>query len=132
MNGNTTISYPAIVGFTISQLRKARGLGQGQLAEALAVGQSGYSKLERGVRVLSVTQLRVIAAELGVTEQRIYDLSGTLREAAYAGGQFVVDEKAREDESAATTAALEKLWSDLELDRRIRARRSGSDRGTSR
>lgn len=119
----TTVSYPAIVGFTIAKLRKGRP--QGQIADALDIGQSGYSKLERGVRVLSVTQLRVVAAELEVPEQRIYDLAAALREAVEAQpGHSVVDEKAREDDTAATTALLEQLWSELEVGQRTR--RSGS------
>jgi len=108
MQPATPISYPAIVGFTIAKLRQGRS--QESIADALGIGQSGYSKLERGVVVMTVPQLRVVAEQLEVAEQEILDLAAALRSACEAKKLTVIDDKAQPDTVAEVTALLEDLW----------------------
>ncbi|MBL8600327.1 MAG: helix-turn-helix transcriptional regulator [Myxococcales bacterium] len=59
-----------IRGDRVSQLRKAKGLSQQQLAQQAGVAQSTYSRIERGESVQSYSKtLRSIALALDTTEE---------------------------------------------------------------
>lgn len=118
MQHASPISYLSIVGFTIAQLRRSSDVPQERVATAVGIGQSGYSKLERGVRAMTVPQLRSVARELQVSEQRILDLAAALRAAIEAKGIRVVDEKSDGSDVADVTALLEELWPTLVVPKR--------------
>ena len=59
-----TLTYGALVGRVIQQLRKNAGIEQSKIAEALHISQPGYSKLESGGSTISLPQLRKIAKVL--------------------------------------------------------------------
>lgn len=69
------ISYGALVGRVISNHRKELRLDQADIAKALRITQSAYSRLEQGHSAMSLPQLKIIAGRLGVTP------SGILHEA---------------------------------------------------
>lgn len=65
------VTYPALVGQVIAHRRGAKGLNQGALAAALGLSQSAYSRLESGASVLNLSQLRVVAEQLGLSPAEI-------------------------------------------------------------
>jgi len=54
------------LGVVLRGIRKAAGVSQGDLATRLGVAQSVLSKIEAGHREVTVLELRVICAALGV------------------------------------------------------------------
>jgi len=62
--GNTT--YPALVGNVVARLRKEQGLGQAEFAATVGLGQSTWSRVEKGQSALTVEQLARTAAALGL------------------------------------------------------------------
>lgn len=58
------VPYNTLVGKAIEERRSRAGLNQAQMATALELGQSGYSKLESGQAAMTLVQLRVIATQL--------------------------------------------------------------------
>ena len=67
------IRYGAIVGRTIAARRSAVAIDQAQLAAAVGVNQSTWSRIERGQSALTVDQLRIAAAALKVTPASLLD-----------------------------------------------------------
>ena len=66
MSSNTSniiTSFPTILGGIIGDLRKKQGLSQGEFAERMGLGQSTWSRVEKGVSGLSIEQL-VLASEV--------------------------------------------------------------------
>jgi transcriptional regulator with XRE-family HTH domain len=55
LNGNTT--YPALVGNVLAQLRKEKGIGQAEFGSLVGVGQSTWSRIEKGESALTIEQL---------------------------------------------------------------------------
>lgn len=51
-------------GEKVRVLREHRGMKQFQLAQALGISQSAYSRLERSTRELKLEYLRILAREL--------------------------------------------------------------------
>lgn len=62
INGNTT--YPALVGNVLAQLRKEKGVGQAEFGALLGVGQSTWSRIEKGESALNIEQLARAAEQL--------------------------------------------------------------------
>ena len=65
------VTYPALVGRLIVQRREQIGLKQGQVATALGISQSAYSRLESGDSILNLSQLRNVCAQLGIGPARL-------------------------------------------------------------
>ncbi|WP_439890916.1 helix-turn-helix domain-containing protein [Ralstonia sp. 25C] len=61
------VTYPALVGKLLAQRREHIGLKQGELAAALGMSQSAYSRLESGESVLNLAQLRNVCDKLGTS-----------------------------------------------------------------
>lgn len=61
------VAYSTLVGKVLADLRDARKLRQGDLAQVLGVSQSAYSRMESGDSIMNVTQLRVTCARLRVS-----------------------------------------------------------------
>jgi transcriptional regulator with XRE-family HTH domain len=62
------ITYARVVGAVVEHHRKAKGITQEQMAKAINVSQSAYSRLEQGQSAMSVSQLRAIAAQLEIPQ----------------------------------------------------------------
>ncbi len=60
--GNTT--YPALVGNVLAQLRKEKGIGQAEFGALVGIGQSTWSRIEKGESALTIEQLAKAAFHL--------------------------------------------------------------------
>lgn len=58
------VPYNTLVGKAIGELRAKVGITQGDMAAALEIGQSAYSKLESGQASMTLVQLRLVALQL--------------------------------------------------------------------
>lgn len=65
------VTYPALVGKILARQRERLGMKQGDLATALGLSQSAYSRLEAGESVINLTQLRNVCAQLGVSPSQV-------------------------------------------------------------
>ncbi len=59
-------TYAAVLGRVLAHRREQSGLEQRDLAAALGLGQSAWSRIERGDSVINVEQLRTAAKTLGL------------------------------------------------------------------
>ncbi|NRB37938.1 MAG: helix-turn-helix transcriptional regulator [Pseudomonadales bacterium] len=64
LNGSTT--YPALVGSIIAQCRKDKGIGQAEFATMVGLGQSTWSRIEKGQSALTIEQLAKAAEQLNI------------------------------------------------------------------
>ena len=87
------VTYPALVGKLLAQRREQIGLKQGQLAGALGVSQSAYSRLESGESVLNLAQLRNVCAHLDVTPAQVLQAADQYESLLHRQGVEVVAEK---------------------------------------
>ena len=55
LSGNTT--YPALVGNVLAQFRKEKGIGQAEFGALVGIGQSTWSRIEKGESALTIEQL---------------------------------------------------------------------------
>ncbi len=60
------VTYPALVGKILAQKREECAIKQAEMATALGMSQSAYSRLESGDSVMNISQLRKICAQLGL------------------------------------------------------------------
>ncbi len=58
-------SYSAIVGQVLANLRQERDIKQGEMSAAVNIGQSTWSRIEKGEVALSIDQLARAAHHLG-------------------------------------------------------------------
>ncbi|KFX76725.1 helix-turn-helix domain-containing protein [Ralstonia solanacearum] len=65
------VTYPALVGKLLAQRREEIGRKQGEVAVAVGMSQSAYSRLESGESVLNLSQLRNVCAELGTAPAQV-------------------------------------------------------------
>ena len=63
LNGNQIMS----IGANIKKLREQKGLLQKQVAQELGIGNSNYSKIENGVREVTVKELQKLAGLFDLT-----------------------------------------------------------------
>lgn len=98
------VPYSVIVGRVLQHRRMQLGLQQSDLASALRITQSAYSRLESGDIVLSLTQLRIAAAVLRTSGAEI--LASADGYAFYLQGQGVQITDERKDNSAAVLIGL--------------------------
>jgi transcriptional regulator with XRE-family HTH domain len=71
-------TYPAIVGRLLETMRKQKGLDQAQLAAAIGVTQSTWSRVENGTVAVSVEQLSKVARALKSAPGAILDQADTV------------------------------------------------------
>ena len=98
MKPSTT--FPVILGQVIIRRRKARNLTQEALANALGVQPSSMSRLERGVAMFSVPQLRRVAARLGTTVVSLVSEADKVAQATEGRGVKVLEEDPPEGDQA--------------------------------
>jgi len=65
----------AVLGAVLAKLRSLQGLKQIDLAEAVGVGTSTWSRVEKGEGDLSIDQLRLAAKALGSTASQIIEIA---------------------------------------------------------
>ena len=75
-------SYPSLVGAVLSSIRRAQGRSQAELAQALGLNVSTWSRIENGESALTVEQLALAAEFLKIepstilraTEEKVVEL----------------------------------------------------------
>lgn len=67
----TATTYPTVVGAVIAQLRKEKGIKQGEFAARMKIGQSTWSRIEQGTSSLSIEQLVKAAEYLEIAPSKI-------------------------------------------------------------
>jgi len=87
------IPYTALVGQVLLGHRGRKSLHQNDLATALGVSQSAYSRIEHGDTTISISQLRVIARRLGIAPGDLLREADGLAELLRMQGVEVGDEK---------------------------------------
>ncbi|WP_366919890.1 helix-turn-helix domain-containing protein [Burkholderia cenocepacia] len=87
------VTYPALVGKLLVQRREQIGLKQGQVATALGMSQSAYSRLESGESVLNLSQLRNICEQLRTSPAQILQYAEEYERLLRNQGVNVVAEK---------------------------------------
>lgn len=87
------VTYPALVGRLLVQRREQLGLKQGELAQALGMSQSAYSRLESGESILNLSQLRNACAQLGVSPAQVLHAADQYESQLRLQGVDVVAEK---------------------------------------
>jgi transcriptional regulator with XRE-family HTH domain len=70
----TVTTYGAILGAVLGQIRTTGGLKQSDLAEAVGIGASTWSRIEKGESALSTDQLKLAADALKIPPGRILDM----------------------------------------------------------
>lgn len=79
-------TYPALVGSVLAQLRLRAKLTQGDLAKAIGIAPSTWSRIENGENSLSVEQLKLAADALKTSAPGILELADRAEEATKAKG----------------------------------------------
>jgi transcriptional regulator with XRE-family HTH domain len=98
------VPYSALIGGVVQNQRKFLNLQQGDIARQLSLSQSAYSRIESGDTVMSVTQLRQIAALIGTNAQRILDQADRIAMQLHSQGVPISHEK--KDNSGAILIGL--------------------------
>jgi transcriptional regulator with XRE-family HTH domain len=87
------ITYAALVGRVIEHAREGANLHQQQVAEALGITQSAYSRLEKGQSAMSVAQLHQIGLRVGVPPGVITGRADQLAAKLQSQGALIANEK---------------------------------------
>ena len=87
------VAYPALIGKLLVQRREEIGFKQGQVAAALGMSQSAYSRLESGESVLNLSQLRNICAELRTSPAQVLRDADEYERLLRSQGVNVISEK---------------------------------------
>ena len=74
LNGNQIMS----IGANIKKLREQKGLLQKQVAQELGIGNSNYSKIENGVREVTVKELQKLAGLFDLTIDQVVNFEGDI------------------------------------------------------
>ena len=82
--GSTT--YPALVGSMSAQCRKDKGIGQAEFAAMLDLGQSTWSRIEKGQSALTIEQLAKAADQLSIKPYELLALVDGAKEDLKAQG----------------------------------------------
>lgn len=64
-------SYSAVVGQVLINMRTEKDINQGEMAKAVGVGQSTWSRIEKGEVALSIDQLARASRKLEVTPSKV-------------------------------------------------------------
>lgn len=75
-NFDAVTTSGAVLGAILVKLRTEKGMKQSDLAAAVGIGASTWSRIEKGESGLSIEQLRVAAKALSVTPGRIFEMLG--------------------------------------------------------
>jgi transcriptional regulator with XRE-family HTH domain len=96
--------YAALIGRVVEHHRAQLGAHQESIARALGISQSAYSRLEKGQSAMSVTQLRIIAEQLGTTPADLLQHTDEYANQLRAQGVEITDDKP--DSTAGVLIAL--------------------------
>jgi len=91
-----SISYARLVGAVVEYHRthhRQKPIHQEEMAQALSISQSAYSRLELGQTAMSITQLRMIAEKLGTTSEDLLKHVALYAKQLKQNGVEVIDEK---------------------------------------
>ena len=102
------VPYNTLVGKAIDAVRTKAGVTQSDIAMALDIGQSAYSKLESGQAAMTLAQLRTIAACLKCEPYQILQQADYLAHELERNGVQVPTKK--EDNKAAVLIGLGLLF----------------------
>lgn len=84
-------TYAQVIGQLVAHHRQAQALDQAHVAAWLGISQSAYSKLERGNSTFSVTQLHLVATNLGIPAGKLMEQAEQAILGLKARGVHVVD-----------------------------------------
>ena len=70
---NKKATYSAVLGFVLSNLRKERGIEQGDMASRMGLTQASYSRLEGGKSAFSIDQMYQAAEALELSALRVIE-----------------------------------------------------------
>lgn len=65
------LPYPVLVGQVIQAHRDQMGLHQSQIADAIGLSRSAYSRIESGDTSMTLSQLRPVARSLGLAPSQL-------------------------------------------------------------
>jgi transcriptional regulator with XRE-family HTH domain len=94
------IPYPVLVGQILQAHRDQLGLHQSQIANAMGLSRSAYSRIESGDTSMTLSQLRPVARSLGLAPSQL------LAEADNYAGQLEASGVSIPDVKAVNPAAL--------------------------
>ena len=60
-------TFSAVLGVVLANLRREKGIEQGEMSKRMGVSQASYSRLESGKSSFSVDQLYLAAQSLGIS-----------------------------------------------------------------
>lgn len=98
--------YNALVGHVIQRHREILGHTQGEVAHALGLTQSAYSRVESGQTALTVSHLRSLANTLGITPDGILSEADSLAIQLTKKGVQVPNEKPVDGDKEVKAALL--------------------------
>jgi len=104
LNATGVVPYNTLVGKAIGGLRAEVGITQGNMAAALEIGQSAYSKLESGQASMTLVQLRLVALQLKREPHQILQEADRLAKELQSSGVQVPTRK--EDNKAGLMIGL--------------------------
>jgi transcriptional regulator with XRE-family HTH domain len=67
------VTYSAILGVVLTNLRKQQSIEQGTMAEAMGLSQASYSRLEAGKSAFSIDQMYQAADALNVDTLKVVE-----------------------------------------------------------
>jgi transcriptional regulator with XRE-family HTH domain len=101
---SAVVTYSTLVGRLLAQKRDESGMKQSDMANALGMSQSAFSRLESGDSVINIAQLRSICSQLNLRPSAILSLADDYAETLSQQHVTVVTEK--KDNSAAVMIGL--------------------------
>lgn len=100
------VTYPTLVGKVLEQQRRRLGIKQSNLAAALKMSQSAYSRLESGDSVVNLAQLHIIAPQLKMLPSEVLKSADQYAKDLLQQGVHVVSEKQSNQAAVAIGLAL--------------------------
>ncbi|MEI9996786.1 MAG: helix-turn-helix transcriptional regulator [Rhizomicrobium sp.] len=88
------VPYPVLVGQIIQSHRDQLGLHQSQIATAIGLSRSAYSRIESGDTSMTLSQLRPVARSLGLAPSQLLAEADNYASQLEASGVSVPDVKA--------------------------------------
>jgi transcriptional regulator with XRE-family HTH domain len=98
--------YNALVGHVIQRHRESLGKNQGEVAQALGLTQSAYSRVESGQTALTVSHLRALTNALRTTPESILSEADSLAKQLVKKGVQVPNEKPTDNDNEVKAAFL--------------------------
>ena len=96
---DTATTPSAVLGVVLVKMRMDKGISQAELASAMGLSASTWSRIEKGDSGLSIDQLKQVSKILGLTPGKILDLADLAEKEAIRQG-------IRIDQSATTISSL--------------------------